>query len=234
MNEQANSSSSNMKLLIDAVKSISSSFKNLEDRIYEFSSNIKEVSTIVNIINSIADQTNLLALNASIEAARAGEEGKGFAVVANEIRKLAEQTKGSSQNITELINVLSKGTEIITDNTGKMKVELDDQVGVIKETMTSFEKILSGIKGVIPKIDVANSSVLEIKSEKDTIFIKVENASAAAEEISASAEEITASADEMNNLSYQVSDTAEELNLMTNVMRSQIDKFKVKGNTIKN
>lgn len=54
------------------------------------------------------------------------------------------------------------------------------------------------------------------------------------EEISASAEEITASADEMNNLSYQVSATAEELNSMTNVMRSQIDKFKVKGKTIKN
>lgn len=234
MNEQANSSSNNMKLLIDAVKGISYSFKNLEDRIYEFSSNIKEVSTIVNIINSIADQTNLLALNASIEAARAGEDGKGFAVVANEIRKLAEQTKGSSQNITELINVLSKGTEIVTDNTGKMKVELDNQIDVIKETMISFEKILSAIKGVIPKIDVANSSVLEIKDEKDTIFIKVENASAAAEEISASAEEITASADEMNNLSYQVSATAEELNSMTNVMGSQIDKFKVKGKTIKN
>jgi methyl-accepting chemotaxis protein len=216
-----------MNLLVEAVKDISYSFKNLEEKIYDFNKDIKEVSTIVNIINSIADQTNLLALNASVEAARAGEEGKGFAVVANEIRKLAEQTKGSSKSITELINRLAKGTESVTMNTDKMKVDLDGQLDVIKETMISFEKIIDSIKGIMPQIETTTTSVLDIRSEKDTILMKVENASAAAEEISASSQEITASADEMNNLSSEVSAAALELNSMTKVMSLQTEKFKV-------
>ena len=62
-----------------------------------------KVSDIVEGVGAIADQTNLLALNASIEAARAGEHGKGFAVVAQEIRKLADDTKGSLQNMRNFV-----------------------------------------------------------------------------------------------------------------------------------
>jgi methyl-accepting chemotaxis protein len=228
MDNLANGSSNNMNLLGDAVREISLSFKNLEERINDFNGNIKEVTSIINIINSIADETNLLALNASIEAARAGEEGRGFAVVANEIRKLAEQTKISSQNITELINKLSKGTTTVKQNTDKMKLDLDGQVEVINDTMTSFEKIIEAIKSVIPKIETTNSSILDIKSEKDNIFGKVESASATAEEISASSQEITASAEEMRSLSSEVSSAASGLSSMTGGMTSQINKFKVK------
>jgi methyl-accepting chemotaxis protein len=228
MDDLANGSSNNMNLLGEAVREISLSFKNLEDRVNDFKGNIKEVNSIINIINSIADETNLLALNASIEAARAGEEGRGFAVVANEIRKLSEQTKVSSQSITELINKLSKGTAIVTENTDKMRFDLDEQAEVINDTMISFEKIIEAIKSVIPKIESTTSSVLDIKKEKDNIFEKVENVSATAEEISASSQQISASAEEMSSLSSEVSSAASELNSMTGVMTSQIDKFKIK------
>ncbi|PJI07395.1 MULTISPECIES: methyl-accepting chemotaxis protein [Clostridium] len=226
MNELANGSSSNMDSLIEAVKNISFSFENLQDKIINFNSSIKDVSNIVNIINSIADETNLLALNASIEAARAGESGKSFAVVANEIRKLAEQTKVSSHNITDLIASLSKNTKLIMSNTDNMKNDLDSQVDVINNTMDSFKSIIEVIKNVMPKIQSVNSASENIKEEKDSIVEKVEDASSAAEEISASAEEITASSDEMSNLAKEVSVASKELNLMTKEMGLQIGKFK--------
>ncbi|WP_081427441.1 methyl-accepting chemotaxis protein [Caldanaerobacter subterraneus] len=70
-------------------------------KINNLTKSIKEISNITNVITSISEQTNLLALNTTIEAARAGEAERGFAVVAEEVRKLAEESKKSTNEIIE-------------------------------------------------------------------------------------------------------------------------------------
>lgn len=225
--EVSNGIGSQANELIDITNSLNTFSKKLDYIVTALNEINSNTLTMNELANGSSNNMNLLALNASIEAARAGEEGKGFAVVANEIRKLAQQTKVSSQNITNLINSLSQNTDIVTQSTDSMKVDLNNQVDVINETVISFKNIIEAVKLVIPKIKAVNSSILSMKNENNIIFTKVENASASAEEISASSEEITASADEMNNLAIEVSSNALELNSMTKHMTVQIDNFKV-------
>lgn len=106
---------------------------------------IGEISTVLDVIRSIAEQTNLLALNAAIEAARAGEAGRGFAVVADEVRALAHRTQKSTQDIEKMIDGVNKGTDKVVQAMQSSNIRANNTLEVARSAGQALDAINTSI-----------------------------------------------------------------------------------------
>lgn len=104
------------------------------EQILQLSTQTHQIGNISGVVSDLANQTNMLALNAAVEAARAGDQGKGFAVVAAEIRKLADQSRKSAEQINELVSEIQRSTNstvIVTDEGNKTVEGIVDSINNI-------------------------------------------------------------------------------------------------------
>jgi methyl-accepting chemotaxis protein len=195
--------------------------------INELNNNVMSIQSILDTINSISDQTNLLALNASIEASKAGEAGKGFAVVAEEIRKLAEESKNSANDIKQVITKIQEESNTTVNMMNEVKTRTKNQTYAVKKVNESFNGISKSVKDIILKINHISNFVKEIHEYKESIVSSINNISSISQEAAAGAEQVTASIIQQSYVVQEVANSGEKLSELANKMDSELNKFKV-------
>lgn len=185
LNATNQTSSKNLK---DTQEISQSSLKLLNegsDNIFKSLDSIKQIGEKINIISEIAFQTNILALNAAVEAARAGTYGKGFAVVAGEVKKLADKSKISAD---EILSISSDGvnlSEKARENTKNILPEIEKTTRLIDELSAAMNEQTSGLSEISNSINILSD-------------VSQQNASSS-EEMSASADKLLESAENLKN-----------------------------------
>lgn len=195
----------------------------------ELNNKTQHIGAILDTISSISEQTNLLALNASIEAARAGEHGRGFAVVAEEIRKLAEESAGATDEIRDIVVNIQSDSEKTVQSMGNVRRISEEQSAAVKDVNESFASISKSIEGIADHIQSIVTNVNVLNDDKEQIVSSIENISAVSEQTAAASEQVTATVEQQNIAVDEVARAAEQLNYMSKTMNENISKFKIKS-----
>lgn len=225
MKELGENAENILRQLIAGQKEMVTHIGVVNDKTHEANKAAGKISEVVNLITEIASQTNLLSLNASIEAARAGEAGRGFAVVAENIKQLAEQTTSSAADIQDIIHDLEQKSGETVEKTEAVNNIVNKQSEDMKQTADILNQVITGITGLIDKIDSIAVSVANMDKSKENVVDVIGNLSSVSQENAASTEETSASTTMAMETAKKIADEAVNLRDIAQELEDRMKQF---------
>lgn len=187
---------------------------------------VQQIQNTINIIRDIADETDLLSMNANIEAAHAGDAGRGFSVIAEEINKLAGQSAQNAVNVEKTLMSLKTESEKMVTIMDKVKEMMNMQSGRLSETITNFEIVEQGVTDSRKSVDIVRKHMGELTNSKDVVLENVHKQATIAEQFVNTTESVTDMVRAVDERMKELEKTAEELEVVSNEMNSDLEVFK--------
>ena len=214
-NETRNNAEEGQKILESAMSSIREVQKvslALKEDMGALYGHTQDISKIMNVISDIADQTNLLALNAAIEAARAGEAGRGFAVVADEVRKLAEKTMSSTNDVSNAITAIQGSAQQSVNR-------MEEAIGDVEQATSLAHQSGEALQQIVRNVE-------DTADQVRTIATASEEQSTASEEINQSISIVNEMSAQTTNAMSEAAKAVSDLSLQTEKLGALIDEMK--------
>lgn len=212
-----------VNILQERAQSATEATQEIGSTIQSLISKMKEISSFVETIENIASQTNLLALNAAIEAARAGDAGKGFGVVAEEIRNLADQSQGSTNQIRNLVESIEKETAVVHEAMSNMNNVSKEEEQAVENARHAFADIGKSINEIAKSVQISNTSLDRINEDKEHVNQVIEEVSSVSQETAAHIEEGASSSEEqvalMQQIKAEISEIVNYIQILNNKLR---------------
>lgn len=213
--------------MIDQMQTINDNVAGLGEAVKRLNERSAEIGSINSVITSIADQTNLLALNAAIEAARAGEHGKGFAVVADEVRKLAEQSVQSADQIKALIGTIQNETSDTLANMDETIKGVEVGIEVAKTAGDSFTDIEQSIQKVAEQLGDVAEAISQLTDGSQKVADSISNVKAVAETAAAGSQTVSAGTEEQLASMEEIETSANSLAEVSDELQHAVRRFKI-------
>lgn len=225
--EIASEGNQTIQTTVDQMNSINRTVGGLAQAVKGLGERSQEIGEIVEVITGIAEQTNLLALNASIEAARVGEHGSGFAVVAGEVRKLAEQSKQSAEQIVQLITAIQDETFQAIRLMEAGTQEVAEGINAVNKAGQSFERIQRSVNEVASQIQEVSAASQQMSASTEQVVHSINVISDIAETTSSGTQHVSTAVEEQLASMEEITASAATLSQMSERLHSLIGRFKV-------